>query len=51
MSESKEEPKPEPKPADYEECGVCGFDHSYEHQEASDWHRYNNYWLCYPTIF
>lgn len=25
-------------PVDYEACGLCGFDHSYEYEEAADWH-------------
>ena len=28
-------------PADYEACGQCGFDHSYEQQEAHNWHTKN----------
>jgi len=24
--------------SDYEPCGDCGYDHSYEQQEAYDWH-------------
>ena len=26
-------------PEDYEACGECGFDHSYEWQEAHNWHK------------
>lgn len=33
-SESKEK-----LPTDYEPCGECGYDHSYEPQEAYDWHK------------
>lgn len=33
-SKSKKEPLD-----DYEPCGDCGFDHSYEQQEAYDWHK------------
>lgn len=36
---SKDEEKHEDLPADYEECGECGFDHSYEPQEAFEAHR------------
>jgi len=25
-------------PSDYEPCGECGFDHSYEQNEAANWH-------------
>jgi hypothetical protein len=25
-------------PADYEPCGMCGFDHAYEQAEAREWH-------------
>lgn len=28
-------------PADYETCGQCGFDHSYEYREAHEWHMKN----------
>ncbi len=27
--------------SDYEPCGECGFDHSYEQQEAHNWHSKN----------
>jgi len=27
-----------PLPSDYEACGDCGFDHSYEPAEAHEWH-------------
>lgn len=30
--------KVNPLPDDYEACGDCGFDHSYEQQEAVQWH-------------
>lgn len=26
-------------PSDYEECGECGYDHSYEQEEAAEWHK------------
>lgn len=29
-------------PIDYEPCGQCGFDHSYEQEEAIRWHRAND---------
>lgn len=29
-------------PADYEECGYCGFDHEYEPQAAAEWHKEND---------
>jgi hypothetical protein len=28
-------------PADYEECGDCGFDHDYEPAQAAAWHKVN----------
>lgn len=28
----------EPLPDDYEPCGECGYDHSYEYVPASYWH-------------
>ena len=28
-------------PADYEECGDCGYDHQYDAEEAGRWHREN----------
>lgn len=28
-------------PHDYEPCGDCGYDHSYEQQEAYNWHSQN----------
>lgn len=28
-------------PADYEQCGDCGFDHSYEYESAHAWHANN----------
>lgn len=27
---------------DYEECGYCGYDHSYEPQQAYEWHQQND---------
>jgi hypothetical protein len=32
------EPKPNPLPDDFEECGDCGFDHDYEYELAAAWH-------------
>ena len=29
------------QPADYEACGDCGFDHSYEYEQAHAWHTAN----------
>lgn len=29
-------------PSDYEECGYCGFDHSYNYVEAKKWHEKND---------
>jgi uncharacterized membrane protein YgaE (UPF0421/DUF939 family) len=26
-------------PSDYEPCGECNFDHSYEYEEAHKWHK------------
>lgn len=34
-----EDDKKENMPSDYEQCGECGFDHSYEYPEASKWHK------------
>lgn len=31
-----------PLPADYEPCGQCGLDHTYEQSEAQVWHRKND---------
>ena len=31
-----------PLPADYELCGQCGFDHSYEYPQAHTWHTEND---------
>lgn len=30
-------------PSDYEPCGQCGFDHSYEYPQAHDWHTENDH--------
>jgi hypothetical protein len=30
------------KPSDYEVCGFCGFDHSYDYENAVKWHRQND---------
>ena len=30
--------KPANMPSDYEPCGDCGFDHSYEYEQAYAWH-------------
>lgn len=29
-------------PMDYEECGYCGYDHSYNPEEAAEWHAQND---------
>ena len=29
-------------PSDYEPCGYCGFDHSYEYAQALAWHKKND---------
>lgn len=31
-----------PMPADFETCGDCGFDHSYEPEESARWHEEND---------
>lgn len=33
-------------PDDYEECGDCGFDHSYEYPHAHKWHIENPCSYC-----
>lgn len=33
-------------PDDYEPCGDCGYDHSYEYTEAQKWHRNNPCSYC-----
>ena len=33
-------------PKDYEPCGDCGFDHSYEYSEAYAWHKANPCSYC-----
>lgn len=33
-------------PADFEECGDCGFDHDYEYERAAEWHRDNPCSYC-----
>jgi hypothetical protein len=30
--------KPKNMPSDYEPCGDCGYDHSYEYEKAYAWH-------------
>lgn len=29
-------------PSDYEECGYCGFDHTYDYEHAVAWHTEND---------
>lgn len=33
-------------PDDYESCGYCGFDHSYEYAAAEAWHKANPCSYC-----
>ena len=37
----------ETKDCDYEECGCCGFDHSYEYEDAVGWHINNPCSYCH----
>jgi len=39
--ETHEFVRDESLPADYEECGDCGYDHQYDAEEAGRWHREN----------
>ena len=39
LENMEEDAKQEEKADDYEPCGMCGFDHDYEYEEAFAWHK------------